>query len=68
MATHFFGTQSSTLLAPPEEIFSEESREETPGLRHEGGNALRGFFFAMLFNMLMFLTAAAGWVLCCSIR
>lgn len=59
MATQIFGTNHAALLPRPAGV-REDVDLDTPEV--EGG-AIRGFFFAMIFNAMLLLTGAAGWEL-----
>jgi hypothetical protein len=64
MAT--IGTNHSILfttdICPPET--KRDEGYDTPGeVQEKDGNVFRGFFFAMLFNLVMLLTGAAAWAL-----
>jgi len=57
MSTQFFGTDIPALFSPADKT-RDETRDD-PQL-HEDGNAFRGLFFAMLFNLFLLLAIAAG--------
>lgn len=59
MATQILGTDRALLLSSP----ADSLQHERPELNQEEGNVFRGFFYAMIFNVMLFLTGAAGWEL-----
>ena len=59
MATQILRANHAALL-PRTADAREDADHDTQEV--EGG-AIRGFFFAMIFNAMLLLTGAAGWVL-----
>jgi hypothetical protein len=58
VATQLFGTDPAVLLPRQTDTAEEANFAEL----EQGGNAIRGFFFVMLFNLFLFLTVVAVWV------
>lgn len=67
MATHTLGSNRDLLLAHTAGSFTDAAYDETCETPN-GGNAFRGLFFAMIFNVMLVLTGAAGWVLWALLR
>lgn len=63
MATQSVGTDHVLVFPSPTDVPQRISREEIRERAEERGDVLRGFFYAMLFNLFLLLTSAAGWVL-----
>lgn len=63
MATQIVGTDHVLLFPGSTDTPQRISRDERSEREEERGNVLRGFFYAMLFNLFLLLTSAAGWVL-----
>lgn len=69
MATQFFGPDYALLLPRPTDplhgatydVGHSGVLDKRAESENEGGNILRGFFFAMLLNLFLLLTGAAGW-------
>ncbi|HEX5234803.1 MAG TPA: hypothetical protein VFW25_05675 [Silvibacterium sp.] len=69
MATQVFRPDYALLLPRPTDPFRGATydighqgiQEDSAELEGEKGNVFRGFFFAMLFNLFLLLTGAAGW-------
>jgi hypothetical protein len=59
MATQIFETDPTVVCPRPADVYEAE---DSAGQEQQGG-AFRGFFFAMLFNVFLVLTGAAGWEL-----
>jgi hypothetical protein len=59
MATQTLGTNHAALL-PRQADVREDADLDTQKVE---GSAIRGFFFAMIFNAMLVLTGAAGWEL-----
>lgn len=59
MSTQIFETDQIALLPRPTGVSNDEIGE----MHQQDGGAFRGFFFAMVFNLLLLLTGAAGWEL-----
>jgi hypothetical protein len=72
MATQFFGADIPALLPRPTDECPDRTPDEifdaNPELHHEDGNIFRGFFFAMLFNLILLLAIAAGWEIWRAVR
>jgi hypothetical protein len=62
MATHTLGSNHDLLLTHTAGAFTDAAYDEACETRDDG-NAFRGLFFAMIFNVMLVLTGAAGWVL-----
>ncbi len=63
MATQICGTDHVLLFPRPTGVSDQTSRDERGEQEEERENVFRGFFYAMLFNLFLLLTSAAGWVL-----
>lgn len=63
MATHTLGSNHDLLLTHTAGAFTDAAYDETCETSNDAGNAFRGLFFAMIFNVMLGLTGAAGWVL-----
>ena len=59
MATQILETGHAGLLPREADACSDAGNE----VQEEEGHIFRGFFFAMLFNLFLVLTGAAGWEL-----
>lgn len=59
MAAQILGADQTALLPRHADACSDAGHE----VQEEEGDVFRGFFFAMLFNVFLVLTAAAGWEL-----
>jgi hypothetical protein len=59
MATQILETDHTGLLPLEADAFSDTGHE----VQEEDGHIFRDFFFAMLFNLFLVLTGAAGWEL-----
>jgi hypothetical protein len=57
MATHILGTDQRVVF--PHQADGNEEEIDTG--QEEQGGALRGLFFAMLFNVFLLITGAAAW-------
>ena len=60
MSTQIFETDQIVLLPRPTGVSNDEIGEM---YEQDGSSVFRGFFFAMVFNLLLLLTGAAGWEL-----
>lgn len=71
MATHFFGADIPALLPRPTDECPDKTPDNisdaNPELHHDG-DIFRGFFFAMLFNLILLLAIAAGWEIWRAVR
>jgi hypothetical protein len=61
MATQIFESNLSSRL--PRSADQSESPDWDSFEEEEQGSVFRGFFYAMLFNVLLLATGAAGWEL-----
>lgn len=59
MATQTLEADHTALLPSQADACSDTGHE----VQEEEGRIFRGFFFAMLFNLFLVLTGAAGWEL-----
>jgi hypothetical protein len=62
MATQIYGSDHILLFPRPADVSQQTGWDDTRE-REERGNVFRGFFYAVLFNLFLLLTSAAGWVL-----
>jgi hypothetical protein len=64
MSTQFFAADIPALLPRATDECPNKTpdniSDSNPELHHEDGNAFRGLFFAMLFNLILLLAIAAG--------
>jgi hypothetical protein len=63
MATHIFGRNHAALLPRPSDAAQDADNVEECEPLEPGGGALRGFVFAMLFNLLLVLAGVTAWQL-----
>jgi hypothetical protein len=61
MATQILGADHSILRPRPIGACTETTADERFELHEETGSVFRGFFFAMLFNLLLVLIGATVW-------
>jgi hypothetical protein len=67
MATQILGSDHRFLFQQSTDVYPDTNcdvkDDATHEMHNEDGNVFRGFFFAMLFNIILFLTGAAVWEL-----
>jgi len=61
MATHILGRNHTVLIPDRVDSGAQHVEDARSELQEREGSAARGFFFAMVFNVLLVLAGLAAW-------